>query len=359
MISDRAVGRRRRSPRLDSDSDARFHQVWQYAVMLTAIRTRWNFGKALRKVARGLGALAPGERDIVVVPCWQRPEFLWHCLDNLSRARGIDTVHVVFRLDTGFAAENLEVIRAFSHLLPSYELQRAEACPYRRTKQSANLLLGYLRAAIAARRYVFLVEEDVMVARDFLTWHWSAHAVGEPLFCSIAVNNPHRAGVVPGDPEGYYLCSGEYCSYGVCFDRTVLRDLVAPHVRRAYLRRPKRYLGGEFPDSRVSLAFVEQDGLIRRIQERSRLPIAYPCLPRAYDAGFYGYNRPGGIAGSMHLRRLRLGEIIYDRERLRAMAAPEFATQCVPIDLDPPAWKVQRLIEPARRTVAPLPGRAA
>jgi hypothetical protein len=337
--------------------------------MLTGVRTRWNFRRALREAGRGAAASSRGELDIVLIPCWQRPEFLWHCLDNLVRVPEIDTVHVVFRPDTGFVPENLEVIRAFSHRLPSYEIQLPEPCPYRRTKQSANVLLGYLRAAEAARRHVFLIEEDVMVARDFLAWHRAVHAAAGPLFCSIAVNNPHRPPVPHGDPETYYLCSGEYCSYGVCFDRAVLRELIAPHVRSAYLRRPKHYLRRHFPDSQVSLSFVEQDGLIRRIQERARLPMAYPCLPRAYDAGFYGYNRPGGIPGPAHSRRARLGDIIYDRERLHALAAPEFANQCVPIDLTPPAWRVQRRAEPAapgaaasasgRRAATPLPGRAA
>jgi hypothetical protein len=338
--------------------------------MLTGVRTRWNFRRALRLAAQGSTPRAPGGRDIVLVPCWRRPEFLWHCLDNLVRVHHIDSVHVVFRPDTGFAPENLEVIRAFGHRLPSYEVQLPERCPYRRTKQSANVLLGYLHAAAAARRHVFLLEEDVMVARDFLSWHRAVHAAAGPLFCSIAVNNPHRPCICRGEPEGYYLCSDDYCSYGVCFDRGVLRALVAPHVQGAYLRRPKHYLRRHFPASRVGLSFVEQDGLIRRIQESSRLPIAYPCLPRAYDAGFYGYNRPGGIAGPVHSRRARLGEIIYDRARLRALTAPEFANQCVPIDLEPPAWRVQRRIEPVPATAAvtgsaalpvaaPLPGRAA
>lgn len=330
--------------------------------MLTGVRTRWNFRRALRQAGRGSVPLTPRGRDIVLVPCWRRPEFLWHCLDNLVRVHQIDTVHVVFRPDTGFVPENLEVIRAFSHRLTSYEVQLAEPCPYRRTKQSANVLLGYLLAAEVARRHVFLIEEDVMVARDFLTWHRAVHAVAGPLFCSIAVNNPHRPSIPRGEAEGFYLCSAEYCSYGVCFDRGVLRELIAPHVRSAYLRRPKHYLRRHFPDSRVSLSFVEQDGLIRRIQERSRLPIAYPCLPRAFDAGFYGYNRPGGIPGPAHSRRARLGDIIYDRERLRALTAPEFAEQCVPIDLEPPHWRVQRRVELAAigaAISAPLPGRAA
>jgi hypothetical protein len=85
--------------------------------------------------------------------------------------------------------------------------------------------------------------------------------------------------------------------------------------------------------------------LIRRIQEGSSLAIAYPCLPRAFDAGFYGYNRPGGVAGSTEERRRKLAEVIYDRERLRAAAGPAFADRCDPVDLEPLPWGVPRRIE--------------
>ncbi len=296
----------------------------------------------------GSAGAAAGDKDIVLLPCWRRPEFLWHCLDNLTRVAGIGSVHFTFRPDTGASPENLDVIESFAGRLPSFDVQAPEPCPYRRTKQSANVLLGYLRAASVARRHVFLVEEDIMVARDFLTWHRAVHAAAGPLFCSIAVRNPNRTVTLPDDPEGYYVSSGDYCSYGVCFDKQVLQRMVASHVNMAYMRRPKKYLRRHFPASAISLGYVEQDGLLRRIQERSTYPIAYPCLPRAFDAGFYGYNRPGGVRGSLQDRIQALADIIYDPEVMRQAALrPEFIASSVPIDLQPPPWRVQRRIEAA------------
>lgn len=312
--------------------------------MLSRVRAWWGFRREVRRAAQ-LTAGAGGPRDILLLPCWRRPEFLWHCLDNLTRAAAFESVHLVFRLDSGFWPDNLEVIRSFADRLPSYEIQPAQPCPYRRTRQSANLLLGYLHAASVAARYVFLVEEDVMVARDFFTWHRAVQTAAGPLFCSIAVRNHNRHVQVSAEPDGFYLSQGDYCSYGVCFDRRVLLELVRPHVNIAYFRRPKRYLRRHFPDSAVGLGFVEQDGLIRRIQESASLPIAYPCLPRAFDAGFYGYNRPGGLTGSADERRMKLAEVIYDRERLRAAAGPQFANQCEPVNLSPPAWGIPRQVE--------------
>jgi hypothetical protein len=308
--------------------------------MLNRVRTWWNFRRAVKEANGGLAAPS-GDKDIVLLPCWRRPEFLWHCLDNLSKAHGVEQVNIVARLDTGFAAENLEVIRGFSDRLPNLRIQYPTLAPYRRTKQSANVLLGYLLAASVARRSVYLVEEDIMVARDFFLWHRAVHAAAaRPLFCSIAVCNPNRKVELPNDLAGFYLSTGDYCSTGSCFDKQVLRSMVAPHVRMGYLRRPKPYIRREFPSSAIGLGFVEQDGLIRRIQERSNLPIAWPCVPRAFHSGFYGYNRSGGLEGSLKDRIVRLSETIYDADRMRDVAAgsQQHPDTCAPCELDLPAW---------------------
>jgi hypothetical protein len=314
-------------------------------VIVSRAKDWWNFRQAVLGAHRVQTADCARPRDVVLIPCWRRAEFLWHCLRNISEAEGASELLVLVRPDTGYSAENLEVVRAFSDQLPHLRIEYPVPCPYRRTKQSANVLLGYLQAAAIAHRFVFLIEEDVMVARDFFLWHRAVHAAAGKLFCSIAVKNPNRLHQLSGIPDAYYLNRGDYCSYGVCFDRRVVEQLIAPHVNLQYLRSPKRYLRQHFPASRISLGFVEQDGLLRRIQERSELPIAYPCLPRAYDAGFYGYNRPGGIEGSLRERVQALDAIIYDQERMRGVTSPEFADRCVSVGLQPPAWETLRLTE--------------
>jgi hypothetical protein len=244
-------------------------------------------------------------------------------------------MHVVFRPDSGFDPDNLAVIREHAKRLPSHEIQPAPRCPYRRTKLSANILLGYLDAAARARRHVYMVEEDIMVGRDFFRWHAAVHAQRAGLFCSIAVRNHNREVHTPDDPDGYYLSSGDYCSWGVCFDVAVIRERIAPHVNLAYLRRPKRYLRGRFARSKVSLGFVEQASLLRRIQELDSLPIAYPATPRAFHAGFYGRNRPGTIEGALQERVRRLDGMIYDCTAMRGAAlSARYAADSEPVPLD-------------------------
>jgi hypothetical protein len=322
--------------------------------MLSRVRTWWNFRQALL-TTRAAQPASEAARDVVVLPCWRRPEFLWHCLDNLAQAQGVDEVTIIVRPDTGFAPENLEVVRSFAGRLPNIEVQYPVPAAYRRTKQSANVLLGYLRAANLARQFVYLIEEDIMVARDFFRWHREVHAAApRPLFCSIAVANPNRQLTLPQELSGYYLSNGDYCSTGVCFDRTVLRSMVAPQVTMSYMSHPKRYIRRHFPESRIGLGFVEQDGLIRRIQESCTLPIAWPCIPRAFHAGFYGYNRSGGVGGSLQQRIQQLSQTIYDAVALRHAAAGSeaFPDHCVPCELQLPQWQTLHQLQVPMPAVA-------
>jgi hypothetical protein len=322
--------------------------------MIKRVRTWWNFRQAVIRAASPQRTRLAGDLDVVLLPCWRRPEFLWHCLDNLTRAQGIAELQVIFRPDTGYSPDNLEVIGTFSDRLPNYEIQYPPSCPYRRTKQSANVLLGYLQAAAVAKRFVFMIEEDVMVARDFFRWHRAVHGAASELFCSIGARNPNRALTLPDEADGYYLSRGDYCSNGVCFDKRVLHGLIAPHVNMGYLRRPKKYSRRHFPASRIGLGFVEQDGLIRRIQERSALPIAWPCVPRAFHSGFYGYNRPRGVSGSIHERVQVLADTIYSPEAMRnAAGRPEFIETSMPCTLVVPEWSALRQIPVPMPPVVP------
>ncbi len=284
-------------------------------------------------------------RDVVLIPCWRRPEFLWHCLDNLARADGIGGVHVLFRADTGYDPAIHQVIAEFAPRFGSHQVDEPVPCPYKRTKQSANVLGGYLLAAQLSRRYVFMVEEDIMVARDFLRWHYAVHAAQPRLFCSIGTRNTNRDAPESADAEIYYLTNDDYCSLGVCFERSVISALIAPHVTRSYFSDPRAYCARIFPNSRIGAGYVEQDGLIRRIQEGqgSSRPIAYPYRPRGFHAGYFGYHRPGAVSGDLQERIRQVGSVIYNVEAMRAAAErPEYFLDSMPVPLETPAWQTLR-----------------
>jgi hypothetical protein len=179
-----------------------------------------------------------------------------------------------------------------------------------------------------------------------LRWHREAHSVAGGLFCSLASRNTNRRLTLPEALDGFYLSSGDYCSIGVCFDKNVLLELIASHFNMSYLRQPKKYIRRRFPESKIGLGFVEQDGLIRRIQERSAYPIAWPCVPRAFHSGFFGargswqnFNRSEGSERSLNERIQLLADTIYSADAMREVIdGPEFLELCMPCPLQLPAW---------------------
>ncbi len=280
-----------------------------------------------------------GARDVLLIPCWRRPEFLWHCLDNLSRAERVGELHLLFRADTGYDRALHSVVDEFSPHFASHQIDEAVPCPYRRARQSANILGGYLLAASLTRRYVFMVEEDVIVARDFLRWHYAVQAAEPRLFCSIGARNTRREVPESADPQIYYLTVGDYGSPGVCFEASVITRGLAPHVTRSYFADPGAYCAEHFPASRAGGAAVEQDGLIRRIQESEGEAhcIAYPYRPRAYHAGCAGRLRRGSPGGTLPERIRALGDVIYDVDEMRA-AAERPTHDSIPVPLNTPPW---------------------
>jgi len=287
--------------------------------------------------------------NTLLIPCWTRPEFLWHCLDNLTRCEGIRDVLTMFKPDMGHDLANLQVIDEFRDRLGPVEVIRPTPHRHRMTKQSSNLLNGYRIAAENSDELVFMVEEDVMVARDFFRFHATLHAQEPTLFCSLSTANHNRKVDMEDTPDAYYLTHLDYCSLGVCFRRERILSDILPHAGEKYFRSPMLYVHRTFPTSILNTSMCEQDGLIRRIQEaRPDLPIAYPHRPRAFHAGIYGYNRPKRVTGTVKDKTTRLGSIIYDQAAVLANSLrPEFYADSIPVDLDTPAWTSLRRLQPA------------
>lgn len=276
--------------------------------------------------------------NVCLIPAYRRPEFLWHCLENIKLADGADSLHYIFRFDHGFDPDNEKVVKDFPF---SHEIAVTRRTPYQLSKQSYSLLSGYEIAASKTDRLVFMVEEDVMVARDFFRWHIAAHEAWPTAFCSIAVANPNRTMVdTVDDPGAYYVSTGDYCSLGVCFTRDALRTHVLPGVTNRYYADPINYVASNFRGMPIGRAFAEQDGLIRRTEmrlgDRGIGGIVWPWKARAYHAGFYGKNRGAGPRGPLQERIERLAAIIYSDEAMRTFAKhPEWYEDSRPIDLNP------------------------
>ena len=276
--------------------------------------------------------------DTLLIPCWGRPEFLHHTLDNLVRTGDLHTVHVIFKMDHAYHADIPKVIESWREHLPSFTMSPTPRTGYTVTKQSHNLLTGYAQAASLSTGLVFMVEEDIMVSRDFFRYHRAIHAK-EKVFVSLSTKNHNRQLNVTDDPEAYYLSTGDYCSLGACFRKEVIEQLILPHANKGYYKNPRKYCETTFPNSTLHLSMVEQDGLIRRIQASQHLPTVYPHVPRAFHAGIYGYNRRKYVTGTTRQKMDRLAAIIYDPDMMRLNSLnPAYYADSEPVNLDIPQW---------------------
>jgi hypothetical protein len=288
--------------------------------------------------------------DVLLIPCFARPELLHETLRNLVATGDLSTVHVVFKPDRGYHPDIHKVIAMFD--LPSWEVKQARVSHYKMTKQSLNVLDGYVYAATLTDGLVFMVEEDVQVATDFFRFNRELFNQQPDLFASISRTNTNRSVEVAEDPEAYYLSTGDYSSIGVAMKAQTIREHIAPHLNERYLRDCITYCDQTFPDSGIPRGHAEQDGLIRRIQQTTGRPTAYPHVPRCFHAGWYGYNRwnkmhPAALKGTLEEKIAKVQATIYDQERARLAAInPGWYADSQPVNLNIRPWKTLKQSQP-------------
>ena len=263
--------------------------------------------------------------DIVLVPTYSRPEYLWLCLEALRKAEGGQSKVVWVALDCHAAdgakyAREAAEIRAVADDFQSsfWGLRFIERKPHPYYGNSYNTLELYREALSSSAEYVYLVEDDVIVEGDFFRWHEAVQDKGD-YFCSIA-RYICRSRKVPDGAETYIESDRDYASLGVCFRRDNLK-LIEPHCCSEYYRNMSAYIARKFPNSWLGAEFSEQDGLIQRVIHESGMLTAWACMPRAYHIGIHGYHRSRGarLTGSL-TEKIRVLKELSQTGKLKDMA---------------------------------------
>lgn len=261
--------------------------------------------------------------DVCVIPCFDRPEFVMCCVEKILRCPESRDIRLLFAVDDHNELHpHAELDRAINMVSrPQDVVLRKARTPWR--GNSANVLDALRTAATFAEEFVFLIEDDVMVADDFFRWSYAVHRQEEP-FASVAVRNTNGGApaACPNDPGAYYLSGVDYSSLGVCLPLSSVEQIIQ-HAHQEYYANPIGYCEAVFPKSRLNRTHSEQDGLIRRIIERDGLHVAWPCVPRAFHCGFVGYNRAGQhLQGGLSARHAELSAILGNKDALNAHADP-------------------------------------
>ena len=159
--------------------------------------------------------------DIVLIPAYMRPEYLALCLEHLAAAAGArdDKQYWVcqdmrhndnnrYMLPLQWTKEVLD-----NSPLPVRYIQRK---PHGWNGNSYNTMEAYKEAINTDVRYVYLVEEDVLVTPDFFRWHEAVQAVEPNTMCSIAYrcSRNREAFTHIVDPAAYFTTERDYASIG-------------------------------------------------------------------------------------------------------------------------------------------------
>jgi hypothetical protein len=252
-------------------------------------------------------------KPVVLISCYRRPEFLYYTLQRIQKADHAEKMLYLFCIDAGGDRDNVKIIGDFP--FPKVIRQRNRQIKGI-GKQSYNVLEGYREACDLSDSFVFNIEDDIMIATNFFTWHLTQHDnYKEKVFCTIATkNNNSKFDTIEDLSKSYTGANTDYQSLGVCFSKQVLKTYILPNANFNYYRNPVAYCDRNFPGSSIGKYFCEQDGLIRRIKERLDLITIFPDVPRAYHAGFYSYNRnfKTTFTGSLALKIDRVGKVLAD-----------------------------------------------
>lgn len=275
--------------------------------------------------------------ELIYIPCYSRPEFLFLCLEHIQKAS--EDLPILFHIDFDFNPDIIEVINSFNL---DKEILYNRKHKYK-NKLPVNILEGYKKAVAQNYDTIYYIEEDIFISKDFFKWHRAVHEQKE-LFCSIAIEN-HNRKIPKGEADQYYTSHRDYTAWGVGWKSEVLKDLVLPHANPLYYQYPARYLQKRFRNSRMSPMHIEQAGLIRRIQEGQKLPIAFPYQGRAFHAGFYGKNRKGNLKGSWQEKVYQLRTIVYHPDEIKRVALrKEYFQDSKPVALSHD-WKRLKFIK--------------
>lgn len=255
---------------------------------------------------------------------------LYWCLKRLTEVQFIESceIWVLFDAHTGTSHHlNCNTTEVVSYFKDKLDIVLVKREPHGFPGNSKNLLMGFREAFEAGCQHCFLVEDDVMVAPDFLRWHRAIMNQGN-WFASVGTYCTRRADwPKDGKANQFWISEWDYASLGVCLPRSTLQ-LIAPHDKTEYYLDPIRYLTRLFADSRFKTSFHEQDGLIMRLIGQVSGKVAWPCVPRAWHVGFWGYHRTdrqpfwngSGLADKIRF----LGEILTAPSELAKLSAGSY-----------------------------------
>ncbi len=262
--------------------------------------------------------------DLIILPTFDRPEFLWLCLENLVQVFGdsqnipaiwvCEDIHADKPKSFTIEMEYLAVHREWQQKL-GYKY--IATTPHTTYGNSYNVLNALQAANGCGYRYVYLLEDDVLVTPDFFKWNEAVHEKFNPwASCAgrlnrslnFAMNGPEAIDESIKDPGACRASVTAYNSWATCFSQDAMKYIAT--------------LGGNYDGFKPG---HEQDILIQRFIRGAKQTTIWPFVPRAYHMGWYSYHRDGGmkVYGTLEERVKAIRGIVKHQDKIKAVAGPQ------------------------------------
>lgn len=209
----------------------------------------------------------------IVIPTAKRPEMLALCLERLQEIPNCPPV--LISIDTANTILLDETLHVRDTRYPSAQLHCQSAHPATRSgcwNILHSLKLGYETGA----KYIFMLEDDVQIYPNWLSWHLEQMKSGKYL---ATCGRKH--------PLFYPKHPDVYTNTGSCLHRLLVANVI-PHINNDYFADQSTYLDRAFgTGDRTSNL---DDGLIRCVIKQLGGRCAYPDQPTCAHQGFEWYN---------------------------------------------------------------------
>lgn len=275
--------------------------------------------------------------DIVIIPTYDRPEYLWVCLEKLEKTGSLDGKEIWICEDQHIdkpkhfttQVEMLATIREAERLFKNDRLKYF-MISHQSYGNSNNLLSALDRAYDTSAKYVYIIEDDVMVTPDFFQWHEEAHKTFDPFVTcagrinrslNFQMNGPEAIDESNPDSMACVRSHKAYMSWANCFRRDRLH----------------RFLK-EWPYDDEWRPGHEQDIAIQQWMWMKHEDSVWPYVPRAYHMGWYSYHRTAGMKfnGTLEEKVKELRSAITDKTKINQMASLQ---EIDPFPTKPIMWR--------------------
>ncbi len=210
-------------------------------------------------------------KDICIIPTHERPEFLWLTLEKIQAAVSRENIEFWICEDvheeksSQLQDEIAYVVNHAAAILGAKHFQTWHT----NQGSSYNVLTSFQKACDTDAKFVFFIEDDVRVTKDFFRFCYAAQEEFNPFFvtgnCPTNVKNRR--------PESVFLSGTWGQTFAMCFQRTKLQDMLKP----------------DYSDYAI-LPTAEWDNYLLRHMLHTGQFCACACLQRGYHFGFHSYH---------------------------------------------------------------------